>query len=149
LNEDSASKDLSLTPSRFSSVQSQPSTAPWYTNPQTESFCAFLQVPNLINPSPHQGLPQPQPQGAPPQGSFSLPPPNNQNGFRLGSLLSADGSAPSAAPSQPQQAPAPPTAPAKDREAEEIARIKESAERRRKEREEMKLKKQGGMAAET
>lgn len=121
----------------FSTQSRSQSTAPWYTNPQTESFCAFLQVPNLINPLPQQQQQQQPPQVHP---SFNLPPPGS--GLRLGNLLPAEGSPlPSGPnPQPPQPSFQPPTAPAKDREAEEIARIKESAERRRKEREELKEK---------
>ncbi|PWN53583.1 hypothetical protein IE53DRAFT_309976 [Violaceomyces palustris] len=35
---------------------------PWYTNPQTESLCNFLNLPNKVNPSPLiQNRPPPQP----------------------------------------------------------------------------------------
>jgi lariat debranching enzyme len=29
-------------------------SAPWYTNPQTEAFCAMLHLDNKINPPPEQ-----------------------------------------------------------------------------------------------
>jgi hypothetical protein len=28
------------------------STAAWYTNPQTEAFCALLEIENKVNPVP-------------------------------------------------------------------------------------------------
>jgi Lariat debranching enzyme, C-terminal domain len=35
------------------------SSAPWYTNPQTEAFCAMLEIANKINPPPPQDLQPP------------------------------------------------------------------------------------------
>lgn len=32
--------------------KSAPQIAPWYTNPQTEAFCAMLEIENKINPPP-------------------------------------------------------------------------------------------------
>ncbi|KAF5378876.1 hypothetical protein D9615_006902 [Tricholomella constricta] len=42
---------------------------PWYTNPQTEAFCAMLEIPNKINPPP-KGVPK-----AAPPATTSAPPP--------------------------------------------------------------------------
>lgn len=109
-----------------------PGPPPWYTNPQTEAFCRWLDIPNQINPPPTAGLPNlggpsaPPSRGPPvpmhfPQGGPAAfaPPLAGMNPFPHG-----------APPSHSLAMPPRPAAGAMD-EAEEVRRIEEAASRAR------------------